>query len=155
MCSKVYNTKIVLQCWANERFTNMFVCTWMILMVYVVSSDSETSRRVLQFGVKCGGKSGFALPVFLQAILLFRLIKNVSELFSWTFSYPFECGVKVTRLGIALHTGSSLPRCKGQNIGAKLIMQRLGNDRKGSPLTSYSIDTQAALTHLKSRDIPM
>ena len=50
---------------------------------------------------------------------------------------------------------SSLLRCKGQNIGAKLIMQRLGNDRMGSSLTSYTIDREATLTHLKFRDIPI
>ena len=33
-------------------------------------------------------------------------------------------------------------------------MQRLGNDRKGSQLTRYPIDTKVTLTHLKYRDIP-
>ena len=44
--------------------------------------------------------------VFLQEILLFTLIKTVSEYFHKLFPVFFEYGVKVTRLGITLHLGS-------------------------------------------------
>ena len=134
------------------------ICLYALQWFWLYKKYHQVPRPLCECYMQLVGNAEDCL-VFLQEILLFTLIKTVSEYFHKLFPVFFwvRCKSNPSWDHITLRKSctSSLLRCKGQNIGAKLIMQRLGNDRKGSPLTSYSTDTQAALTHLKSRDIPM